>query len=136
MTAPAQSQKAASKGTLASRLAAVGKIKEDQVNAILMELGNVIRDKIAAGEAVELPNLGTIQVVRIPEHRDLVDGRPALIPANNYVTFLPVAGLVAASNAANAIPSSTVPPFEFNPLPGQSPSGRVGNTRQPNSRIR
>ena len=69
LATPAQSQRA-NKGSLNSRLAAAGKIKEEQVTAILNELGNVIRDKIMVGEAVELPNLGTFQVTRIPEHRD------------------------------------------------------------------
>jgi len=136
LTAPVQSQKAATKGSLVARIAAAGKIKEEQVNALLIELGNAIRDKIAAGEVVDLPNLGRIQVTRIPEHRDLVDGRPAVIAATNYVTFLPTAALIEASNAPSAVPASVVPPFEFNPLPGQTQGGKVGNTRAPNTRIR
>jgi len=49
-----------------------------------------------------LQGLGVFRVVRVPEHRDLVDGRPAVIAATNYVDFKPFGGLVDAANAAAA----------------------------------
>ena len=85
---------------------------------------------------MELKGLGTLRVVRVPEHRDLVDGRPATIPASNYVDFLPAGGLVEAANAPGAVPQDTVPPFQYVPLPDQTKGLRTPEERMPNVRTR
>jgi nucleoid DNA-binding protein len=141
--APAFSDKPAAKDnakdkptTLNGRIAADSKVSEGDVAKVLAALGPAVRDRLAAGEKVELPGLGAFRVVHIPEHRDLVDGRPALVPGSNYVDFTPFGGLIDAANAPGAVPQETVPPFEFNPLPGQTPSQHVPFERMPNIRTR
>ena len=122
--------------TLKGRIAADTKLSEDEVAKVLAALGPAIRDRIAAGDKVELPGLGSFRVVHIPDHRDLVNGRPTLVAGSNYIDFAPIGGLVDAANAAAAVPQETVPPFEFNPLPDQTKSLHVPDERMPNVRTR
>jgi nucleoid DNA-binding protein len=137
---PAFSDKAAPKGkekeSLKSKVAASSKLAEEDVAKVLDALGPAIRDKLAAGEVIELPGLGVFRVVRVPDHKDMVNGRPATIAGVNSVEFLPTGGLVDAANNANAVPAETVPAFQYNPLPGQAPGMRVPEDRMPNIRIR
>ena len=145
LTAPAWSQlkvieppSAKGGGSLKARLARAGDVAEDKIDRILKELGPAIADQLAKGQLVELKGLGTFRVVRIPEHRDLVQGRPAVIPASNYVEFLPTGALVDASNAPGAVPQETVPVWQFNPMPNQTtvPSDRAPSSRIPGIKIR
>jgi nucleoid DNA-binding protein len=132
---PAQSQRPAeAPQTLKSRLVTATKMPEADVQKMLTALGQAIRDQLRTGAQVELPGLGTFRVVRIPEHRDLVAGRPATIPASNYVEFLPTGDLVGAANGPGATPAETVPPFEYIVNPNHAPSQRTGTTRQPGTR--
>ena len=121
---------------LTAAVAKKSKLPEDDVKAMLEALGPIVREKLANGETVELPGLGTIRVVRVPEHKDLVQGRPATISAVNNVEFLPVGKIVQAANAPGAVPAVTVPAFEYDPLPGQTRSQRAPYVRMPNDRIR
>ncbi len=109
-------------------------MSEDDVKKVLAALGPAVRDGLARGDLVEMPGLGTFRVVQIAPHRDLVNGRPALIEASNYVEFLPSGGLVDAANAPGAVPQTTVLPFQFNPLPGQTKSLVMPDDRMPNIR--
>jgi len=120
--------------TLKGAVAASSKVSEENVAKVLEALGPAIRDRLAAGETVELPGLGTFRVVRVPEHRDLINGRPATVSAVNSVEFLPAGGLDAAANAPGAAPAVTVPEFRYNPLPDQTPGLRVPEDRMPNVR--
>lgn len=95
-----------------------------------------MRDDLARGGRVELPGLGVFRVVRIAQHRDLVDGRPATIEASNYVEFLASGGLIDAANAPDAVPQTTVLPFQFIPLPDQTKSQHVPDERMPIIRVR
>ena len=133
---PAAKEKKDKPTTLAGRVAADSKVSEEEVAKVLAVLGPAVRDRLAAGERVELPGLGVFRVVHIPEHRDLVDGRPALVAGSNTVDFLPYGNMVEAANAPGAVPQETVPPFEFNPLPGQTKSLHVPDERMPNVRTR
>jgi nucleoid DNA-binding protein len=137
---PAQSQriiiKDGAKDSLRGRLARAGDIPEEKVDKLLKELGPAISDQLSRGQKVELPGLGAFRVVRVPEHRDLVNGRPTMIAATNYVEFVPVQGVVDSANAASAVPADTVPIWEFNPNSRQVPSQSVPNTRVPSTRIR
>ena len=121
---------------LTAAVAKKRKLPEDDVKAMLEALGPIVREKLANGETVELPGLGTIRVVRVPEHKDLVQGRPATISAVNNVEFVPVPEVVQAANAPGAVPAVTVPAFEYDPLPGQTRSQRAPYVRMPNDRIR
>jgi nucleoid DNA-binding protein len=120
--------------TFQGRMLAASKLPEKDLNVFLAALGPAIRDSLAAGQTVSVPGLGTFRVVRIPEHRDMVAGRPVIVAGSNYVEFLPVAGLVGAANAAGATPAVTVPPFEYVPLPDRVPGQRVPGTRTVNPR--
>jgi nucleoid DNA-binding protein len=122
--------------TLRGRLVKATRLSEGNVDVFLAALGPAIRDQLRTGAPVELPGLGVFRVVRVPAHRDLVAGRPALIPASQYVEFLPTGNLVEAANAPGAVPAETVPPFEYHPLPNRTESQRVGTTRSLGIRTR
>ncbi len=122
--------------TIPGRIAAETKLKEEDVVKVLTALGPAVRDDLARGGRVELPGLGVFRVVRIAQHRDLVDGRPATIEASNYVEFLASGGLIDAANAPDAVPQTTVLPFQFIPLPDQTKSQHVPDERMPIIRVR
>lgn len=130
---PAQSQRPAlpQEPTLAGDIATRSGVKEADVAKVLQAMGPAVTQRIAAGQTVELQGLGTIRVVRIAEHKDLVDGRPATIPAVNNIDFVPTGNLTNAANAANAVPAVTVPAFQYNPIQNRVPSTRVPSTRIP-----
>jgi nucleoid DNA-binding protein len=136
VASPAQSQRPPEKLPLKAAVAKKTKLSEDDVTKMLEALGPIVREKLANGETIELPGLGTFRVVRVPEHKDLVQGRPATISAVNNVEFLPVPEIVQAANAPGAVPPATVPAFEYDPLPGQTKSPRAPYVRQPNDRVR
>jgi nucleoid DNA-binding protein len=135
VAASAQPPGRAKAPTVQSRVAAATKQKEEVVEQVLKALGPVVRDQLRAGESVTLPGLGTFRVVRVAEHRNLVDGgRVVRVPAANYVEFVPVTALNDAANAPGAQPVRTVPGFEYIPLPGANPGiktelPKVGRTR-------
>jgi nucleoid DNA-binding protein len=134
IVAPAQSQKPPVKVPLAQAIAKKTKVDEADVIKVLEALGPAIREKLSSGDTIELPGLGTMRVVRIPEHKDMVKGRPTTIEAVNSVEFVPVGELVDASNSPTAVPAVTVPQFEYNPLPGQTPGQKSPGVRAPNVR--
>jgi nucleoid DNA-binding protein len=135
LAGPAQSQRAPEKKqTLPERLTTATKLPRENVDKFLSALGPAISAHLAGGEPVQVPGLGLFRVVSVPEHRDLVDGRPAVIPAANYVEFVPSVAISATANTPGIVPSIIVPPFRYNTLPGQTPSDRVGGTRQPTTR--
>jgi nucleoid DNA-binding protein len=119
---------------LKGRIAKATKLPENDVAKMLAALGPAVRDLLGQGETVEIPNLGTFRVVRVPEHRDLVDGRPATIAGSNSVEFLPSGRFADAANQPGVKPAETVPPFEYNPLPDQTRGLKTGPTRAPNNR--
>jgi nucleoid DNA-binding protein len=106
------------------------------VKQVIAALGPAVVAHITAGEQAVIPGLGTFRVVRIPEHRDLRNGRPTTIAATNYIEFIPAAAVVANVNGSGVTPSATVPQFEYVPRPNEVPSMRVptrraGRTRSP-----
>lgn len=120
--------------TLKGQIAAESKLPEESVDKVLNSLGPAVAAQLAKGRQVELPGLGTFRVVRVPEHRDLIDGRPATVAAVNTVEFVASGRLAASANSAGAQPAEVVPPFEYNPLPNQTKGLRTPNTRVPNVR--
>jgi nucleoid DNA-binding protein len=122
--------------TLKSRIVTATKLREADVQKMLTALGPAIRDQLKGGSQVDIQGLGTFRVVRIPEHRDLVAGRPATVGASNYVEFLPTGDLVTAANGPGAVPAETVPPFQYIVNPNQDPGQRTGTTRQNGTRTR
>jgi nucleoid DNA-binding protein len=120
--------------SLRGRIAATTKLPEAEVAKVLEALGPAVRDLLGQGQTVEIANLGAFRVVRIPEHRDLVNGRPATIAGANFVEFLPTGKFAEAADQSGVRPAESVPPFEYNPLPDQTRGLKTGPTRQPNSR--
>ncbi len=134
VTASAQPPGKAKAPTVASRVSAATKQKEEVVEKFLAALGPAVREQLRAGAAVGIPGLGTFRVVRVAEHRNLIDGRVVRVPAANYVEFVPAQALDDAANAPGAQPVRTVPGFEYNPNPRMTPGiktepGKVGRTR-------
>ena len=123
-------------GSLTARLAKAADIPEEKVAKLLKELGPAISAQLAKGEKVDLSGLGSFRVVRVPEHRDLVNGRPAIIAARNYVEFLPIGTLNDAANAPSAVPQDVVPVWQFNPLGNEVPTERVPSGRVPGYKTR
>ena len=119
---------------LKTGLVSATKETEQSVDKLLKALGPAIQEQLTAGRKVEIPGVGTFRVVKVEAYRDLVDGRPSVIPEKNYVEFLPDAALNTAANAPGAVPARIVPPSEFkvNPLanPGLRNDGlKTGRTR-------
>jgi nucleoid DNA-binding protein len=143
VASPAHSQKAPppkEEGSLVQKLARSAKLSEEQAGRFLEALGPAIRAELAAGKTVNLPGLGTFRVVRIAEHKDMIvggrqGGTPIVVPAVNNVEFLPAGELSSAANAPTAVPADVVPPFQYNPLPGQTPGQKSGRTRVPTIRV-
>jgi nucleoid DNA-binding protein len=138
---PVHSQKAQAPQdeTLAQKVARGARLSEDNANRFLQALGPAIRDELASGKTVNLPGLGTLRVVNIPAHKDMTvggrtGGTPFIAPTVNNVEFLPSAELSSAANAKTAVPAAVVPPFQYVPLPGQTPGQKMGRTRVPQTR--
>lgn len=142
IAAPAQSQNKVEKPqdeTLAQKVARGARLPEENVNRIMQALGPAVRAELAAGKTVTLPGLGTFRVVQIPEHKNMTvggrtGGTPYITPSVNNVEFLPDGALSSAANSATARPAVVVPPFEYIPLPGQTPGQKTGRTRVPQTR--
>jgi len=136
-TAPAHSQKAPKKEeTLIQRLARKAKLSEDNAQRFMDQLGPALSDELKNGKTVIVAGLGTFRVVRIAEHKDMQigTGRPLTVPAINTVEFLAEASLKEAANSDKAQPAETVQPFQYNPLPNQTPGQKVGRTHTPSTR--
>ena len=142
LTAPAQTIKVGprtpekGKATLESRIAAMSKVSEEDVLKVLKTLGPAVTERVKNGETVEIAGLGVFRVVRVEEHKDLVNGRPAKIPARNYVEYLPAGPLNDAANSEKAVPALSVPGFEYVPIANEARGLRTENTRSPGIRTR
>jgi len=134
VTASAQVVKAP--GGLKDRVAKAAKLKPEDVEKMLKELGPAIRAELTAGKQVELPGVGVFRVVRIAEHKDLVGGRVTRVPATNVVEFVSGAELTNAANAPGAIPARTVPAFEYIPRPGETPGLKTEGLKTGRTRTR
>jgi nucleoid DNA-binding protein len=134
LSVPARSEKPPADEPFSQRLAKAARMSEENANRFYQALGPVIRDELAHGKQVNIPGLGTFRVVRVEEHRDLRGGRPVVVPAVNTVEFVSEGTLLDAANAAGAQPAESVPPFQYVPLPGQTPGQKVGPTRTPGTR--
>lgn len=122
--------------TLTQRLARLAKLKESDADAFFTALGPAIREELERGKEVAITGLGTFRVVRIAEHKDLRNGQPVIVPAVNMVEFLAAGEINGGANSDNAQPAETVPPFQYIPLPGQTPGQKAPRTRTPSIRTR
>jgi nucleoid DNA-binding protein len=133
---PARSQKPPAEEGVPQQLARATKLTEEQASKFYAALGPILSAEIRKGKTVSLPGLGTFRVVRIAAHRDLVDGRPVVIPARNTIEFIGGEELIGAANSEGAVPSEEVPAFEYIPLPGQTPGQKTGPVRTSGVRTR
>ncbi|HEV3255397.1 MAG TPA: HU family DNA-binding protein [Gemmataceae bacterium] len=121
--------------TFPQRLAKAAKLSEENASKFYQALGPTVRDDLAHGKQVSIPGLGTFRIVQVQAHRDMAaGGRPVTIPAANTVEFVPEGTLLDAASSDGAVPAETVPPFEYHPLPGQTPGQKVGPVRTPGIR--
>ncbi|MFO0876695.1 MAG: HU family DNA-binding protein [Gemmataceae bacterium] len=110
--------------------------KSEAVEKMLKALAPAVSEQLRAGREVELPGLGMFRVVRIDEYRDLVNGRMTIIPARNFVEFVPTERLNQDANAFGARPSRTVEGWEFRANPNSIQGFRTPNTRNLGTRTR
>jgi nucleoid DNA-binding protein len=120
---------------LKTAVAKASKQKEEIVTAIFKALGPGIQAQLRAGRQVELPGVGVFQVVLIAEHKDLIGGRPGIVPAQKYIEFVPAADLLAAATSPGAVPARTVDGYEFRVNPNASSGQKTEGTRAGRSRI-
>jgi nucleoid DNA-binding protein len=121
---------------LKAGIVAATKEKQATIEKIFKALGPAVSEQLRAGREVELPGVGMLRVVRVAEYKDLVGGRPAVIPARNYVEFVPTASLNSDANSPGARPARTVPGFDFRVNPNADEGIRTGSTRNPGTRTR
>ena len=121
---------------LKAGLVAATKEKPDTIEKIFKALGPAVSEQLRAGREVELPGVGMLRVVRVAEHQDLVGGRPATIPAKNFVEFVPTGSLNTDANSPGARPSRTIEGYEFRVNPNSDPGIRTGSSRLPGTRTR
>ena len=112
------------------------KEKKESVEKLLKALGPAMQEQLTAGRQVVIPGVGTFRVVKVEAYKDLVDGRPVVIPEKKYVEFLPDAALNTAANAPGAVPARIVPPFEFRVNPNANPGLRNDGLKTPRNRTR
>jgi nucleoid DNA-binding protein len=120
----------------AGRVAKASGVSEEDVAKVLRALPGIVKDDLRQGKTISLAGLGSFRIVKLPEYRDLKDGKPVIIPPHNSVEFGPVAELADAANAEGAVPAVSVPAFEYNAIPGQFPGMRMDGTRMPNVRVK
>lgn len=123
--------------TIPQRIAKDTKLTEEQAEKFYQAIGSAIRDQLQRGKTVSVPGLGTFRVVRVAEHKDMVaGGRPVTVPAFNTVEFIGTIEVSDGVNAEGVAPAETVPPFQYIPLPGQTPGQKQGRTHAPSQRVR
>jgi nucleoid DNA-binding protein len=131
-----QSQLPPPEETMTQRIARLGKVTDEEADRVLNVVGAAIQDELRRGREVTLTGLGTFRIVQIGEHKDLYQGRPITIPAVNAVEFIPSGGLSTVANSVGVKPAETVPPFQYTPLPNQTPGQKAPPRRAPNIRVR
>jgi nucleoid DNA-binding protein len=123
-------------GTLEQDVAKAAKLKEEEVERVFKVLGPLVTARLRRGEAVDLAGLGTLRIVRVEEHKDLVTGLPARIPGVNLLEFLPTGNLNNAANTPGTIPNVVVPPQEFTVNPNANPGLKTEGMRTGRTRVR
>jgi nucleoid DNA-binding protein len=115
-------------------IAKESKLKVKTVDQVLKAFGPAIQEQLMAGRTIDLPGVGTFRVVRVNAYRDLINGIPGVVPARNYVEFVPVTELNTAANAAGAVPARTVEGYQFRVNPNSAPGNKVEDLKVPRGR--
>lgn len=118
-----------------AELAAEAKVKEEVVERVIKAIGPVVRAQLRAGREVTISGVGSLRIVQIGEHRDLVDGRPATIAARNIVEFVGTPETEVAANAPGVVPSRVIEGYEFRINPRSNPGIRTDSIRTPDMRV-
>jgi nucleoid DNA-binding protein len=135
----AKGKKTAAKGTptdLKAGLMAQTKLDEKTIEKVLKALGPAVSEQLRAGRQIEFPGVGTLQVVRVTEYKDLVNGRPAMMPAKNYIEYVPTTKMNDDANSSGAKPARVVDGYEYRVNPNAQPGMKTPYTRTPGTRIR
>ncbi|MFO0843542.1 MAG: hypothetical protein U0797_14255 [Gemmataceae bacterium] len=74
--------------------------------------------------------------MRVTEYKDLVNGRPAMMPAKNFIEYVPTDKMSEDANAAGAKPARVVDGYEFRVNPNANPGMKTPYTRTSGTRIR
>ncbi len=122
--------------TFVQRVARYSDIKEKEAERCIQSIGKALLEDLKQGKTDAIPGLGSFRIVRVGPSKDLVNGRPANVPAYNVVEFSPEEGVADAANDANVDAAVFVPAFQYIILPGQTPGQKMGSSRMPNSRMR
>lgn len=116
-------------------LAAEAKVKEEVIERVIKAIGPVVRAQLRAGRQVDIPGVGSLQIIQIGEHRELVDGRPGTIAARNIVEFVGTPETEAAANAPGVVPARVIEGYEFRINPRSNPGIRTDTVRTPDMRV-
>jgi nucleoid DNA-binding protein len=122
--------------TFVQRVARYSDIKDREAERCIQMIGKALMEDLRRGRTEAIPGLGSFRIVRVGESKDLVNGRPATIPAYNVVEFSPEEGVADAANGESVDAAVFVPAFHYNILPGQTPGQKMPSSRMPNSRMR
>lgn len=122
---------------LKAGLVAQSKLDEKTIEKVLKALGPAVSEQLRAGRQIELPGVGTLQVVRVTEYKDIdANGRPIIMPAKNYIEYVPTTKMNDDANSAGAKPARTVEGYDFRVNPNADPGMKTPYTRTPGTRIR
>jgi nucleoid DNA-binding protein len=104
-------------------------LTEQQVAAVLKELGPVMADRLSRGDSFEIPNLGNFRLIRIVGHRELQGNLAVWVPERNTVEFILNGGAEQFVNRPGAVAGALVGQPEFNAQTGGgTPSLKMPNT--------
>ncbi len=123
---------------LVKDVAAKTKVPVKTVQTVVDALVPEILAQIKRGDTVVLPKLGRIRLVRYAEHKDLEKGtgRVINVPGHNVVALEVEAEADNAVNADGVVPSEVIRDFEYNLLPGQTPTQRTESQKVRSLRTR
>jgi predicted histone-like DNA-binding protein len=133
-TEPVQSQKVTPDSTLTKRVAKASKVSEEDVIKVLKALAPALKEDLKRGKTTEIPGLGSFRIVRVEGHRDLAEGVPVKVTTKNNVEFLPSSSIQETADGEGVVPAVTIVPFEYVPLPNQTPSQKTDYIRTPRRR--
>jgi nucleoid DNA-binding protein len=121
---------------LVKAVAARAKLPVKTVEAVFEALAPEILLQIKDGGIVTLPKLGKIRIVRVGEHKDMErgTGRVFTVAARNFVTLDADSEVDKVVNAAGVKPNEVVVQFQYNVMPGQTPSQKAGSLKVRSSR--
>jgi hypothetical protein len=122
--------------SLKADVAAGAKQKEAIIDAVFKALGPAFRAQLRAGRQIELPGVGVFRIVRVSAYKDMVGGRPVVIPARSYIEYIPDGDATDAANAPGATPARNVEGYEFRVNPNAAPGLKTEGTRSSGIRTR